>query len=160
MVTFYDAGPSTNLGSMAHMEMHRSLEAMLPVLEAQFPNKYVAKIIPTKAKMNGQEAPDPNGFSQWFYMTDGISFQLKIMHMSTNMPVLNVQLITNNIINTEYESWAQCVINQFNITSARVAFTSAYSLPIFGSDAVNDILHSEFQYLSNLVCRSRDVGLI
>lgn len=143
----YDVDSTSILGSVAAADINGYLSRIMSSFNTGLSEEYTIKITPPKAEVNGQEAPDPNDYGQWFYMTDGVSVQLKIIYQPTDTTLFTLQLIANNIVPIEHESWAECVVNQFDITSSRVAFVSSDSPPIFGQDALNDILHSEFQYL-------------
>lgn len=146
-VVAYSVDSATVLGSIGFAEINGHIREILPVLNTRLPEGCVARVTSPEAEINGQEAPDPNGYGQWFYMTDGVSLRLKVVDRATDAVILNLQVIVNNIVPTGYESWAQCVVNQFDITSSRVAFVTRDSPPVFGQNALNDILHGEFQYL-------------
>jgi hypothetical protein len=62
-------------------------------------------------------------YGQWFYLTDGFVFTITIKCIGTGEELLRVQLIINNIIPFKHEAWGETVVNQFDITSTRIAFT-------------------------------------
>lgn len=131
-----------------HEELSRRTIRMLRAFNVQFSGKYYVNGFGgiSDFERSQRHIPDPSDYGQWFYLTDGLAITITVKRMGTFEDVLKIQLITNNIVPIEHESWAEAVINQFDITSARVAFTGRNSVPVFGRDALHDILNGQFKF--------------
>lgn len=108
--------------------------------------RYKCRFEPVVTEMISNDVPSLGNYGQWFYMNDGIIKHVQILDTVNDTVILNIQLITSNVVPKQYESWSQCVVDQFDINSAKVAFASRDSAPVFGENTLNDILSAKFQF--------------